>query len=281
MKYLAFSSLISLTAVALLSGSARAATFSGYDTNPTNNTRLLFDPNSNSQAAFNSFSTQLNGIGITTDSFEDTTNPTTTVVGNAIDGLVRVISGTTATFSLKTKADPLVSAPSGTSTQVQKKQTGVLANGTYPTDGNNFISVNTTYNFSIAFSAPVAAFGYFGTDLGDNSNVLTMQFYNNGTLIPNNPTNAVDAGTGSANSSKFFYGFIADNSTQYFDKVVFSNSASNDAIGIDQITIGTPTQVTTSVPEPSSLLGTMLFGGSVILIKRRARRHQAAIKRKE
>jgi hypothetical protein len=281
MKYISLASIVSMTASAvLLSGAANAVTFSGYDTNPTNNTRLSYDPNSNSQIKFNDFSANLNGIGVTTESFEDTTNPNTTIVGNSISGLVRSISGTTATFSYTTKAtlgNPSVPVTGGSTTQVQKKTSGVTANGTYPTDGDNFISINSANNFSISFSNTLAAFGYFGSDLGDSGNVLTMQFFNGSNPVAVS-SQTVDAGTGSANSSKFFFGFIADDSAQYFDRVVFSSNSAGDAIGIDQIKIGTSAQLTTAVPEPSSMLGILLFGGSVVMLKRRQKLARSRIK---
>jgi hypothetical protein len=251
----------------LLSDNAHAVTFNGYD--PNNGVgspppRLTTATSPNSQAAFANFSSNLNGATVTTESFETAATP----VGTFIDGLSTSISGTNATFSYTKKSDGS-SANGGSTTQVQLADSaGNTNSGTYPTDGVRGISINSANNFSISFSNPLAAFGYFGTDLGDNSNTLTMKFFNgstevNSTLIPVN--------SNSFNSSEFFFGFIADNPTQYFNRVAFVSSISTtgDAIGIDQIKIGTPGQVTTAVPEPSSLLGTLIFGGSVMLIRRR------------
>jgi hypothetical protein len=269
LKYLFLSSIVSATAsVVLLSNSANAATFSGYDLNNTPSLPLTAATSPNSQAAFANFSSNLNGGTVITESFENI--PTTTF----INGLSTSISGTTATFSYTKKIDGS-SANGGTSTQVQLagangNPAGFTNAGTYPTDGFQGISINSSNNFSISFNNPLAAFGYFGTDLGDSSNTLTMQFFNGASLV--NST-SVPVNTGSANSSEFFFGFISDNPTQYFDRVAFVSSISTtgDAIGIDQIKVGTPAQVT-AVPEPSSLLGTLLFGGSVMLVKRRSRR---------
>jgi hypothetical protein len=283
MKYISICSIVSaIAATVLLNSTANAVTFNGYDENLANNTRLT-NP-LNSQTEFGKFSANLNNIAVTTESFETVS---TTAPGTYIDGLVRSISGTKATFSYTTKPTPTnpvsVSVAGGAAGQVQRKTTGVLANGTYPTDGNNLISINSENNFSISFTdlttgnpTLLAAFGYFGTDLGDNSNTLTMKFFNGTTEVKSSliPVNA-----NSFNSSEFFFGFIADNPAQYFDKVSFVSSinSNGDAIGIDQIKIGTPAQVINTVPEPSSLLGTLLFGGSMMLIKRKSKRTVAAL----
>ncbi len=185
--------------------------------------------------------------------------------------MVTTISGTVASFAYTVKATG-ASATGGATTQVQQANptTGFTNAGTYPTDGVRGISINSANNLSISFSNALAAFGYFGTDLGDAGNTLTMNFYNGATLLSSTP---VTTGTGSANSSEFFFGFIADTPAQEFNRVDFISSLSTggDAIGIDQIKIATPAQK--KVPEPSAILGTLLFGGCVVALKRR---HQQA-----
>jgi hypothetical protein len=259
MKYRSLGSIVRITAsMVLMSSAANAATFSGYDTNPTNGIRLTNPVNS--QMAFDNFSANLNGTTVTTESFE------TIPVGTFIDGLSTQISGTTANFSYK-KPD-LTTANASTSTQVQQTTT-LLSNGAYPTDGLRLISINSANTLSITFSNSIAAFGYFGTDLGDSGNTLTMQFFDSANNLV---SSSAIGNTGSANSSEFFFGFIADNPTQEFTKVVFSNSSSGDAIGIDQIKIGTPSQLNTKIPEPASVWGTVICGGCLVAIQRRLKR---------
>ncbi len=260
------------TALAIsIGGTAQATTFTGYDNN-TGAAPLTAATSPNSQAAFNSFLTNVNGANVTTESFE------TTPVGTAIDGLTKTISGTTATFAYTKKSDG-TSATAGTTTQVQSKDTNGFTNaGTYPTDGNRGISINSANNFSISFNNLQAAFSFFGTDLGDNNNTLTVNLFNGITLVNSYiyPSN-----TGAANSSLFFYGFIADNSSQYFDKVALVSSidTTGDAIGLDQITIGTPAQVSTKLPEPATIFGTMLLGGSIAAFKRKQQKIIRSVKK--
>jgi hypothetical protein len=80
--------------------------------------------------------------------------------------------------------------------------------------------------------------------------------------------------TGSANSSEFYFGFIADSPAEEFNRVEFVSSINSggDAIGIDQIKIATPTQVKTKIPEPAAIWGTLLCRGCLVAIKRRSKR---------
>lgn len=284
MKYSRLSSVLTVTAsVALIANPVNAASFTGYD---QNNKPLISVGNPplpltiaespNSQAAYNLFVADTNVGSVTTESFESfSTSPTT---GPNINGLSTLISGVTANFSYtrKTGITPLT-------TKVEKADTtyglfgGVTGNGTYPTDGNQGLSINSANNFSISFTSPLRAFGYFGTDLGDNNNILTMIFTLGGAPVD---SIVVPTFTGGQNSSKFFFGYIGDTATTLFDKVEFSSSLANvtpsDAIGIDQLRVATAAQITgtatvVAVSEPTTILGTLLFGGSVVALKRRQR----------
>jgi hypothetical protein len=275
-KKISICSIFGTTVAAVLSiGNATAATFSGYDINPnppTTNPPFAGIPlntanTPSSQAAFVDFSKKLNGATVTTESFETSATP----VNTPIDGLSTSISGTTATFLYTKKSDNNTATTTGASTRVQTVDAdGFTNSGTYPTQGVRGISINSANNFSISFSQKLAAFSYFGTDLGDNSNTLTMEFYNGTALIL---SNQIPFNSGSADSSEFFFGFIADNPTQEFNKVAFVSSISSngDAIGIDQIKIATPAQIVPSpaVPEPATILGTLIFGGAAVARKRK------------
>jgi hypothetical protein len=266
---------IGITAAALFlnNGTANAISFIGYDANTSTLPTPLplpFDPNSNSQIAFNNFSANLSSATVTTESFE------TTPVGTLIDNLSTVISGINVKFSYKKIDGTSASSATSPSTQVQQADSiGLTNSGTYPTNGLRGISINSTNNFSISFTdtagnpSLIAAFGYFGTDLGDFKNGLTMQFFN-GTTLVNPLEQAIALPNTSSNSSEFFYGFIADSSAQEFDRVAFVNSKSNDAIGIDQIKIATPAQrLSTQAPEPATIIGTLIGAGYIRRIKRR------------
>jgi hypothetical protein len=266
MKYRSFAAIFStIMSTAIVNGAANAVTLNGYDLN-TSSIPLTKVTAPNSEGAFKTFSDNLADATVTTESFEG--------ASGAINGLIRTISNTTATFSYtqKNPTDPNnPGVPGGLTTSVQKADGAGFTNaGTYPTDGMYGISINSANNFSISFSNSLAAFGYVGTDLGDNSNILTMKFFNGTTLV--NST-AIPTNVGSANSSEFFFGFIADSPAEEFNRVEFVSSISSggDAIGIDQIKIATSSQVK-KIPEPASTWGTLLCGGCLVAIKRRSKR---------
>jgi hypothetical protein len=269
MKYRSLAAISSgIVSVVLMSNTAIAATFNGYDLNTSSPLIPLTKFTAPiSEGAFKTFSDSLADATVTTESFEG--------ISGAINGLIRTISGTTATFSYtqKNPTDPNnPGVPGGSTTSVQKADGAGFTNaGTYPTDGMYGISINSANNFSISFSNSLAAFGYVGTDLGDNSNILTMKFFNGTTLV--NST-AIPTNVGSANSSEFFFGFIADSPAEEFNRVEFVSSISSggDAIGIDQIKVATSSQVKTKIPEPASIWGTLLCGGCLVAIKRRSKR---------
>jgi hypothetical protein len=293
------SSLLTATAaIVLVANNANAVSFTGYDQNfkpliatgiPPSTTGnppfpLTVAESPNSQAAYAQFIADTNTVTVSTEGFESFSTSATT--GQTIDGLITSISNVNATFSYLKKSDNLALA-----TKVQKADAtyglfgGVSGNGTYPTDGTQGLSINSANKLSIAFASPLRAFGYFGTDLGDNNNVLTMIFTLNG-----NPVESVIVPTfsGGQNSSKFFFGYVGDTPTTLFDKVEFSSSlnSSGDAIGIDQIRVASAAQVTgttifvnpTSVPEPSSMLGTLPIGGSILALKRKQKLDRSARK---
>jgi hypothetical protein len=267
MKYRSFAAIFStIMSTAIVNGAANAVTLNGYDLN-TSSIPLTKVTAPNSEGAFKTFSDNLADATVTTESFEG--------ASGAINGLIRTISGTTATFSYTQKnlTDPTKPGvlPVTDTTSVQKADSfGFTNSGTYPTDGLYGISINSANNFSISFSNSLAAFGYFGTDLGDSNNILTMKFFNGTTLV--NST-AIPTNVGSANSSEFFFGFIADSPAEAFNRVEFVSSISGngDAIGIDQIKIATSSQVK-KIPEPASTWGTLLCGGCLVAIKRRSKR---------
>jgi hypothetical protein len=274
--------LTTTAALVLAANSANAVSFTGYDQNrklpiapgdPPPPLAANITESPNSLAAYAQFIANTNVGSVSTEGFES--YPTST----QIHGLAPTISGVNTTFSYTRKSN----SSTLTNTVSQGDATynlfgGQSGNGTYPTDGTKGLSINSANRLSITFASPIRALGFFGTDLGDNNNVLTMVFTLNG-----NPVESVVVPTfpGGQNSSKFFFGYVGDTATNVFDKVEFSSSLNNttpsDAIGIDQLRIATSAQVTgttiyvdpTSVPEPSSILGTLLVGGSLVALKRK------------
>jgi hypothetical protein len=129
--------------------------------------------------------------------------------------------------------------------------------------------------FSINFSNPVSAFGFFGIDIGDFDGQVTAS--TSGGL---NQVFNVGNSTNIAGGSVLFWGVIDPSNT--FTSVSFGNTASGvDVFGFDNFTVGTPEQVRPTpekppvgVPEPGMLL---LFGTGLAALGLAPRRRRYKI----
>jgi hypothetical protein len=105
--------------------------------------------------------------------------------------------------------------------------------------------------FTLTFSAPVSAFGFFGIDIGDFDGQVTAT-----TAGGLNQVFNVGNSTNTRGGSVLFWGVI--DPTNSFTSVTFGNTGSGvDVFAFDDFTIGTPEQIRPPVPEPATLL---LFG---------------------
>jgi hypothetical protein len=132
--------------------------------------------------------------------------------------------------------------------------------GRWPTSGSQFWESDST--FSITFTNPVSALGFYGTDIGDFGNSLKIVL----TEESGNSISVTYAGSNSS-SSLLFWGFI-DSATTYksisFENI--SNNEQQDFFGFDDMVVGSIAQACSgrdcNVPEPGSLalLGLGLAG---------------------
>lgn len=128
--------------------------------------------------------------------------------------------------------------------------------GRYGTSGQNYWEATTT--FGITFSDPVAAFGFYGIDIGDFGGQVTVTAVNGGTntyTVPN-----TTAANGAIGGGVLFWGLI--DAVLPISSVTFGNTAAGtDLFGFDDMTIGSVEQVNPT-PEPGSLalLGLGLAG---------------------
>ena len=217
-----------------LSGSARAAlvTYFGEDPGQGESVRLASHPNAD--AAANQFLAQLTGVG--TETFEGFASGT---------GLPLVLTFSGAgTATLTGGGSTVQSVPSGTN-----------GFGRYPISGNNYLETSSS-GLAASFSSPVSAFGFYATDVGDFNGQLTLTVTRVGgateTVTVPNTLNGTGGGV-------LFFGII--DASDPFTNVAFGNTAPGaDVFGFDDLTIGSPEQVISAAPEPSTLVSGALAG---------------------
>lgn len=157
--------------------------------------------------------------------------------------------------------------------------TGTNGAGRYPISGNKYL--DTFSNFSIIFPDPVAALGFYATDIGDFNGNLTLTFKNDTTTttftIPSTP-NCPDALVNCQDGSVLYFGIIAQAPSEFFTEVIFGNvGQGGDFFGFDNLSIGNvkiqPRPEPKAIPEGNSALATLAFGvlglGSHIWLKRK------------
>ena len=136
--------------------------------------------------------------------------------------------------------------------------------GRYATSGSQFWEVDAGGRFSIAFSEKVAAFGFYGVDLGDFGGQLTLTLAGGTTqqlVVPN-----TIGRSGSTDGSVLFFGLIAESIEEAFSSVSFAMSTGQgDVFAFDNMTVGglaqlKPAEPTESTPEPGAIAGLVALG---------------------
>jgi hypothetical protein len=130
--------------------------------------------------------------------------------------------------------------------------------GRYPVSGTQYYLAGAG-NFAIGFSAPIAALGFYGIDVGDFGGQLTLTLvdvHNVSTTLT--VPNTLGSG-GSTSGSILYFGFY--DTTDTYKSVSFgNNSGGADTFAFDNFSIGSRQQVVpTPTPEPGSM--TLLLAG--------------------
>lgn len=228
------------TAIGIGSPADAYTIFFGEDLGLGEATRLPSTPNAD--AARDSFLSNLVGVG--TETFESFAPGTTPPLA------INFIGAGTANL----QGDG----------SVENVPTGTNGVGRYPISGNQYFETSSG-NFSVDLTEPIAAFGFYGIDIGDFEGQLTLTLANGGTETLTVPNTILSPG-----GSVLYYGIIASDESEVFTQVTFGNTASGvDFFGFDDLTIGSLEQV--NVPEPTSMLGILGFGafGAASLLKRK------------
>ena len=153
--------------------------------------------------------------------------------------------------------------------------------GRYPISGTQFWEADADQeSFSIAFSDEIAAFGFYGVDIGDFGGqlelILTLASGETETVsVPN--TIGSNASTG---GSVLYFGLIAESPDELFTNVAFDlTDREGDVFAFDNLTIGSLAQVVPPDPpmgvsEPATILGVLAIGALGLRARRKQSRRQ-------
>jgi hypothetical protein len=144
-----------------------------------------------------------------------------------------------------------------------------LTEGRFPTSGQQYMQ---SLEFSVTFSQPVAAFGFYATDVGDYGANLKLEFYSGDEFLWSLLVGNTLSDDESSDAALLFLGTISSLAT--FDRVDFVNVPNApfplspfDAFGFDDLVIADSGQVVppTPIPEPAAL-GVVLLAGLVLAL---------------
>jgi hypothetical protein len=238
MKKQAIAAAVTATLLGAATNAQAYSIFFGEDLNNSATVPLASTPNAS--AAETSFLSNLIGVG--TETFEGIASGSTQPLALTFPGA--------GTATLTGGNGQVASVTPGTTN-------GVGRYSIPSASSSNFWEVRAggAGNFVVTLSAPTAAFGFYGIDIGDYGGQLQLSLDTGDLLtVPN-----TIGSNGSTDGSVLYYGFIADNSSELFTSVSFLTTGNDDVFAFDDFTIGSEEQV---VPAPATiaLLGLGIAG---------------------
>ena len=212
-------------------------TFFGEDLHNSASTPLASTPNASAAEA--AFLANLTGVG--TENFETFAN------------------GTGQPLALDFGAAGMATLSGGGGSISQTAPGTTNGNGRYATSGSNYWEVvaGGSNNFVVTMTEDIAAFGFYGIDIGDFGGQLELELSNGDMLtVPN----TVGSG-GSTDGSVLFFGVIAESGSELFNSVSFlTSTGGGDVFAFDDLTIGSLEQVSVAEPTTLALLAIGLAG---------------------
>lgn len=120
-------------------------------------------------------------------------------------------------------------------------------------------------NFTVAFTQAIAAFGFYGVDIGDFGGQLTVDLIaqDNVTVLGHLTVNNTVGNNGSTDGSVLYFGAVAGTVAEDFWSVRFNTTTgSGDIFAFDNFTIASRAQIN---PNPVPLPGTLALLGLGLL----------------
>lgn len=230
---------LALLSVAPMPANALIMTYFGEDLNSSASTPLGALTNSSAAAA--NFLAGLTGVG--TETFESLSGSTPLNLNFAGAGTATLSGGSGSVVSL---ANSSVTNGAG--------RYGITRDG--GTERYYEVQAGGSGNFTISFSSAIAAFGFYGIDIGDFGGTLQLQLSGGSTALLNVP-NTVGS-NGSTDGSVLFYGFISNSAAETVTSISFlTSTGQGDIFALDNMTVGSLEQVVAGVPEGGSSLAMM------------------------
>ncbi|MDB9493521.1 PEP-CTERM sorting domain-containing protein [Spirulina major CS-329] len=251
-------------------GSATAAhaftVFFGEDINPNpTNTTKTFNNIVNSRAAETEFLSNLSQFA--TEDFESHaihTQPTNGGMDINFGSLGTATLSGGGDKSMIKSVDQSLLKTAGTSKDIKDSIKREVEKGRNASSGSQFWLTNAVQNYTISFTQAVGALGFYAYDLGDYEATTYLDLYRGGEFISSLAIENKNGSNGSTNGSAFYFGFMADNASQNFDRVEFRmNQIQGDEFAFDDFTVGK------GVPEPMSMAAGLLGAGFFGMARRR------------
>jgi hypothetical protein len=109
--------------------------------------------------------------------------------------------------------------------------------GRFPVSGSQYLNASTS-NFSLSFSNPISAFGFFGTDVGDFGGQLSLTLTGSNGVTQIVVPHTIGSG-GSTSGSDLYFGFY--DLTNTYTSITFDNPSTVDVFAFDNLSIGART----------------------------------------
>jgi hypothetical protein len=241
------------------------------DANTSNSATSL----QNSNTAKNSFLSSLIPTNPSTEGFESITPGFYTTIG--LSNITGASISTTSPTGGVSDNNPNINP----NTNPNKGRFAISGSQYYEVGSTTVGGAKTTT--TVTFASPIAAFGFYATDI-ENADGITLQLNDSNNTTLTRPRSAQFNPDGisplNKSGSALFYGFIAQNPGETFNSVTFNLVSTetgkvNDRFSLDNLTVATSAEVrnfgaaATSVPEPLTMMGTLLGGGVVLRLRKK------------